>query len=281
MRGDRIKSLFVSLRCSYTGQRLVSAGMQEGFSFWENEMNEIIKIEERDGKQFVNARELHGTLGVGRDFTNWIKERIEKYGFLEGSDFTPVLAKSTGGRPAAEYMVSVDMAKELAMVENNEKGREVRQYLIKIESAWNTPEMIMARALQVASKTIGDQSRLIAEMAPKAAFHDAVTQSPDTLDFAQVAKVLSIPGMGRNNMLRALREREVLRYDNSPYQQYVDRGYFKQVEMPFTRGNIVGVGLKTVVFQKGVDFIRKELSPKSAKSVHIPATCTENSENAS
>lgn len=57
-------------------------------------MNEIVKIEERDGIQFVNARELHESLGVGRDFTNWIKERIEKYGFSEGSDFTPDLVKS-------------------------------------------------------------------------------------------------------------------------------------------------------------------------------------------
>ena len=74
--------------------------------FLENEMNEIIKIEERDGQQYVNARELHESLCVGRDFTNWIKERIAKYGFSEGSDFTPVSAKSTGGRPSSEALIS-------------------------------------------------------------------------------------------------------------------------------------------------------------------------------
>lgn len=227
-------------------------------------MNDIIKIEERDGMQFVDARNLHNALGVGRDFSTWITEKIARFGFLKDADYqtcSPSLGSERhGGQNRIDYVLSVDMAKHLAMLENNEKGQAVRQYLIKIETAWNTPEMIMARALQVATKTIADNSRLIAEMIPKAAFHDAVTQSPDTLDFAQVAKILTIPNMGRNKMLLALRERGVLRYDNSPYQQYVDRGYFKQVEMPFTRGEAVGVNLKTVVFQKGVDFIRKELA---------------------
>lgn len=136
--------------------------------------------------------------------------------------------------------------------------RETGGYISGQETA--SDEDLIARALVVANNIIERKNRIIADMTPKAAFHDAVTQSPDTLDFAQVAKILNIPGMGRNNMLLELRERGVLRYDNSPYQVYVDRGYFKQVEMPFTRGNIVGVGLKTVVFQKGVDFIRKELA---------------------
>lgn len=121
-------------------------------------------------------------------------------------------------------------------------------------SEWKT------RKIEELQRQLSGAQKKIALDAPKVEFHDAVTQSPDTLDFAQVAKVLNIPGMGRNNMLLELRERGVLRYDNSPYQVYVDRGYFKQVEIPFTRGNIVGVGLKTVVFQKGVDFIRKELA---------------------
>ena len=82
----------------------------------------LIKIEEQNGVQFVNARELHSNLGVGRDFSNWIKERIEKYGFVEGKDFTPNSAKSNGGRPLIEYLVTVSMAKELAMVENNDTG---------------------------------------------------------------------------------------------------------------------------------------------------------------
>lgn len=121
-------------------------------------------------------------------------------------------------------------------------------------SEWKT------RKIEELQRQLSGAREKIAFDAPKVEFYDAVTQSLDTLDFTQVAKVLNLPGMGRNKMLSELRGRGFLRYDNSPYQEYVDRGYFKQVEMPFTRGNVVGVGLKTVVFQKGVDFIRKELT---------------------
>ena len=82
--------------------------------------------------QLCNARDLHATLEVGRDFSNWIKERIEQYGFVEGEDFSPNLAKSRG-RPRTDYHLTLDMAKELAMVENNDKGRMVRRYFIRIE----------------------------------------------------------------------------------------------------------------------------------------------------
>ena len=90
---------------------------------------------ELDGRaqQLCDARDLHTFLGVGRDFSNWIKGRIEQYGFVEGEDFSPILAKSTGGRPGMEYHLTLDTAKELAMVENNDQGRQVRRYFIAME----------------------------------------------------------------------------------------------------------------------------------------------------
>ncbi|SEI82818.1 anti-repressor protein [Azotobacter beijerinckii] len=90
---------------------------------------------ELDGchQQLCDARDLHQFLQVGRDFSNWIKARIEQYGFIDGEDFSPILAKSTGGRPSQEYHLSIDMAKELAMVENNDQGRQVRRYFIAME----------------------------------------------------------------------------------------------------------------------------------------------------
>jgi phage anti-repressor protein len=83
----------------------------------------------------VNARDLHAFLIVGRDFSNWIKERLEEFGFVEGEDYSPNLAKiSEGpGRPRTEYHLSLDTAKELAMVERNEQGRKVRRYFIECE----------------------------------------------------------------------------------------------------------------------------------------------------
>lgn len=83
--------------------------------------------------QACNARDLHEFLQVGKDFSNWIKARIDQYGFEEGADFSPVLAKSTGGRPSTEYIVTLDMAKELAMVERNSRGKQARRYFIECE----------------------------------------------------------------------------------------------------------------------------------------------------
>ncbi|MFP3041217.1 antA/AntB antirepressor family protein [Treponema primitia] len=114
--------------------------------------------------QQVNARELHAALGVGRDFSNWIKDRIEKYGFIDGQDYSPNLAdRSDGlpGKPRSDYLLTLSMAKEIAMVENNDQGRQIRQYLIKLEQAWNTPEMILSRAQQVAQRLIDNQRAMI------------------------------------------------------------------------------------------------------------------------
>jgi phage anti-repressor protein len=124
-------------------------------------MNELVKVTEYDGRQMVNARDLHERLEVGRDFSHWIKDRIEKYGFEEGLDYqtcSPNLAsrfsmtgKNLGGAGMnrTDYLLYLNTAKEIAIVENNEKGREIRRYLIRMEEAWNTPEAVMARARQM------------------------------------------------------------------------------------------------------------------------------------
>jgi phage anti-repressor protein len=89
--------------------------------------------EDERAQKLINAREMHGFVESKQEFTNWIKDRIDKYGFVGGEDFLITLSKSTGGRPSTEYFLSIDMGKELAMVENNEKGRQVRKYFIQCE----------------------------------------------------------------------------------------------------------------------------------------------------
>lgn len=102
-------------------------------------MQELIKIKNENGKQLVSARELHEFLEVGRDFTTWIKSRINKYDFTENTDFTVVNiahqngGASHGGQNKVDYAISVSMAKELSMVENNDKGRLARKYFIQCE----------------------------------------------------------------------------------------------------------------------------------------------------
>jgi phage anti-repressor protein len=118
-------------------------------------MNELIPVVEYQGRQGVNARDLHQRLEVGRDFTTWIKDRIEKYGFAEDVDYhltksgEMVIRAQGGGHARDIYFLYLQMAKEIAIVENNEKGREIRRYLITVEEAWNTPEAVMAWAQQM------------------------------------------------------------------------------------------------------------------------------------
>ena len=94
---------------------------------------ELIKIREENGEQLVSARELYEFLGVKKDFTDWFKYRVSQYGFEENLDFTTILGKSTGGRPSKDFAIKIEMAKELSMVENNEKGKEARKYFIACE----------------------------------------------------------------------------------------------------------------------------------------------------
>ena len=108
---------------------------------------------------------------------------------------------------------------------------------------------------------VRENKKLIAEnkvLQPKADFYDAVAQSEDTIDVGQVAKVLAIKGYGRNNLFKFLREQKVLMHNNQPYQKYIDCGYFKQIETQWydLRAEMTHIGLKTVVYQKGLDFIR-------------------------
>lgn len=225
-------------------------------------MNELIKIENQDGKETVNARNLYEFLEVGRDFSNWIRDRIKKYDFIESQDFTTILAKSNGGRPSIEYFISIDMAKELSMVENNEKGRQARRYFIECEKkakAISLPQNF-AQALRLAAdqqEKIEAQKKLLVEQKPKVEFAEAVMESSTTFDMGKVAKILNIDGLGRNNLITFLRGKGILQKNNAPYQRYVDRGYFKIVESKYYVNNEPKVGHKTVAFQKGIDYIRK------------------------
>ena len=108
-------------------------------------MNELIKLQPQtingNAVETVSARELHEFLGSKQEFANWIKNRIEKYGFIENHDFLITLSKTpNGGRPSQEYFITLDMAKQLAMVENNEKGMQVRKYFIECEKKLHNVE---------------------------------------------------------------------------------------------------------------------------------------------
>ena len=114
----------------------------------------------------------------------------------------------------------------------------------------------MAEAMAEKERRITALEAANQSMLPKAEFYDAVTNSPDTIDMAETAKVLNM-GVGRNTIFKILRQQHVLNRNNIPYQEYIDRGYFRCIESKYTKADGTNcVNIKTVVFQKGVDFIR-------------------------
>ncbi len=161
-------------------------------------MQELIKIDYSNDKPTVSARDLHEFLEVDTRFNDWFLRMCE-YGFAEGQDFYSFLSKSTGGRPAQDAAISIEMAKEICMLQRNEKGKMARQYFIQLEKDWNSPEKVMARALRIAEQQITTlkmaNSVLSVDnqiMKPKADYFDELVDRNLLTNFRETAKQLHI-----------------------------------------------------------------------------------------
>jgi len=156
-------------------------------------MNELIKVEVADnGEQIVSARELHNFLEVGTEFRHWFPRMCE-YGFTEDQDYTPVIFDHPqNGQPTTDYAIKISMAKEIAMIQRNEKGKEARQYFIEIEKAWNSPEQVMARALEIAHRTIAGFQNQVRMLKPKADYFDALVDRKLLTNIRNTAKELHV-----------------------------------------------------------------------------------------
>ncbi len=170
-------------------------------------MNEIIKVNYENERPTVSGRELHGFLEVGTQYKDWFPRMVE-YGFIEGLDFSSFLSESTGGRPATDHQLTIEMSKEIAMIQRNEKGKQARQYFIALEKQWNTPEAVMARALKMAETTIKTLQTTVIEQKPKVIFADAVSASKTSILVGDMAKLLKQNGvnMGASRFFTWLRD---------------------------------------------------------------------------
>ena len=201
-------------------------------------MNGLIKINYDSERPTVSGRELHDALQVKTAYKDWFPRMCE-YGFSEGTDFCSFLSESTGGRPATDHQLTINMAKELCMIQRNEIGKKFRQYFIEVEEQWNSPEAIMARALQFANNqldklksvntelttTIAAKDRQIAELQPKASYYDVVLNCKDLVSISVIAKDY---GWSAKKMNKYLHEKKVqYRQDKIwlLYQKYAEMGY--------------------------------------------------------
>lgn len=201
-------------------------------------MDELIRINYDSERPTVNGRDLHDALQVKTAYKDWFPRMCE-YGFFEGTDFCSFLSESSGGRPAVNHQLTIDMAKQLCMIQRTEIGRKFRQYFIQVEEAWNSPEAVMARALQFANHqlallkhqnieltdTIAVQNQQILEMKPKVSYYDVVLNCKDLISTSAIAKDYGKSAIWMN---RYLHEKGVQFKQGDIwllYQKYAQKGY--------------------------------------------------------
>lgn len=201
-------------------------------------MDELIRINYDSERPTVNGRDLHDALQVKTAYKDWFPRMCE-YGFFEGTDFCSFLSESSGGRPAVNHQLTIDMAKQLCMIQRTDIGRKFRQYFIQVEEAWNSPEAVMARALQFANQqlallkhqnmeltdTIAVQNQQILEMKPKVSYYDVVLNCKDLISTSAIAKDYGKSAIWMN---RYLHEKGVQFKQGDIwllYQKYAQKGY--------------------------------------------------------
>lgn len=226
-------------------------------------MRQIIPIGKSDfagcPKQTVNARELHAFLEVQTRFNDWIKNRVDEYGFIENQDFITFTENLVNGGRRIEYALLLDMAKELSMVERTAKGKQARQYFIDCEKrAQAVPQIpqTLSEALRLAADLADEKATLLAEQqrnAPKVAFAEAVSNANDTILIRDLAKVLKQNGIdiGEKRLFAWLRANGYLTLQNMPMQRAMDMGLFWVSESVIALPDGDRVRLTTRVTGKG------------------------------
>lgn len=200
-------------------------------------MNEIIKVTLNDEHDpVVSGRQLHEALEVKTPYSMWF-DRMVEYGFTENQDFLLnnfVKQTGRGGHNKLDHIIKLDMAKEIAMIQRTERGKQVRQYFIQIEKDFNSPEKIMARALLMADKKIQKLETQIEADKPKVLFADAVSASHTSILVGELAKLISQNGykIGANRLFAWLRENGYLIKRkgsdwNMPTQRSMEMGLFE------------------------------------------------------
>lgn len=226
-------------------------------------MNELIKITYNNDNPTVSARELHEFLGVDTRYNDWFKRMCE-YGFSEGNDFYSILSKTNeNGRPQTNHALTVDMAKEICMLQRNEKGKQARQYFIELEKQWNTPELVFARALKMAERKIdtlslqiAQKDQLIGELKPKANYVDIILNNKGLVTITQIAKDYGMSGQALNKLLHTYK----IQYNQSGqwrlYRKYHNLGYTHSITIDIKRSDgRSDVVMETKWTQKGRLFI--------------------------
>lgn len=236
-------------------------------------MDNLIPVNYETDQPCVSARDLYEQLNIKTAFKDWFPRMCE-YGFEEGKDFCSKMSESTGGRPSKDADISIDMAKQICMIQRSPEGKQIRQYFLDLEKAWNTPEQIFARALKMADRTIDklktEKAALIEDnerMKPKEIFADAVTASKDSILIGDLAKILKQKGIdiGQNRLFQKLRNNGYLTQRrgpswNMPTQKSMEMGLFEVEERTITNPDgMTKIRKTTKVTGKGQQYFINKL----------------------
>ena len=228
-------------------------------------MNTMIQIHyENADRPTVSGRELWEALEVETPYKKWF-DRMAEYGFSENLDFWTNLSESTGGRPSTDHQLTIPMAKELCMLQRTEKGKFWRQYFIGVEEKWNSPEAIMARALQLSNvklkqleTTVTDLQKQVEQDKPKVLFADSVAASSSSILIGELAKLIKQNGvdMGQRRLFAWMRENGYLikrcgsEY-NLPTQRSMERGLMEIKETSVIHSGYTTISKTPKVTGKG------------------------------
>lgn len=229
-------------------------------------MNELMSVNYTQDEPTVSGRELHEFLEVKTKYKDWFP-RMTEYGFIEKQDYTLVAQKRATNNPKnpmtdmMDHQITIPMAKEICMIQRSEKGKQARQYFLAIEKAWNTPEMIMSRALKMAEYKINhlevENSRLLVAntvMQPKAEYFDELVDRNLLTSFRDTAKELKVQ---EKIFIQFLLDKKYIYRDRKgklkPYAEKNDQLF----ELKEARNEKTGwVGTQTLITPKGRETFR-------------------------
>lgn len=244
-------------------------------------MMKMVTVNYDSEQPTVLGRDLHEALGIKTAYKDWFPRMCE-YGFEEGKDFCSFLSESTGGRRSTDHQITIPMAKEICMIQRTEIGRRYRQYFIALEEKWNSPELVMARALKLANVQIQDlqtvnkallktneqQERVITEMKPKAEYAEKILQSKETLTTSQIAEDYGMTAQAMNKCLERLGIQYKRRTQWLLYAKYKGKGYTDSYTYCNDQSQAF---VNTVWTQKGRMFVYEQL-----KAINILPTIERN-----
>ena len=240
-------------------------------------MDNLITINYGSDQPTLSARELHEFLEVKTDFVHWF-ERMKEYGFSEGADYRTFLSdRSDGlpGKPRQDAEITISMAKELCMIQRNERGKQARQYFIAVEDRWNSPDAVMARALKMADAKVHMLEAQAEKDRPKVLFADSVAASKTSILIGELAKLIRQNGVeiGQNRLFEWMRQngyliRRLGSDYNMPTQRAMEMGLFRVKETSITHSDgSISVSKTVKVTGKGQQyFVNKFLAEREAAS---------------